>query len=208
LARRNESALSDRERLILSLAAEGLTDKEIALRLDIGVATVRTYWDRMRRKLGTINRAQSVAKLLAENDHARGEQLLQTAYAQLAAAEVLPVAIARLSGPVVEANVAFCKLLGYSQEEIESGKVAWSDLAATGLDHEGTDLRLHGSAKPFVKELRHRNGARIRVVLGAARLKEPNDLCVFYVIALDELIGVAGPGDPRRLVSDTRVLLR
>jgi DNA-binding CsgD family transcriptional regulator len=67
--------LSEREREVLFLAGDGLTDKEIALRLDIGQKTVRTYWDRMRAKLGAASRTEVLAKAV------------QTAYDQVAASE-------------------------------------------------------------------------------------------------------------------------
>jgi PAS domain S-box-containing protein len=59
-----EVGLSEREKEVLFLAGEGLTDKEIALRLDIGQKTVRTYWDRMRAKLGAASRTEVLAKAL------------------------------------------------------------------------------------------------------------------------------------------------
>ncbi len=58
--------LSGRESQVALLAADGLTDKEIAKRLDLQLATIRTYWDRIREKLGTRNRIQSISKLLAQ----------------------------------------------------------------------------------------------------------------------------------------------
>ncbi len=57
-----EVGLSEREKEVLFLAGEGLTDKEIALRLEIGQKTVRTYWDRMRAKLGAASRTEVLAK--------------------------------------------------------------------------------------------------------------------------------------------------
>jgi PAS domain S-box-containing protein len=56
--------LSEREREVLFLAADGLTDKEIAQHLGIGPKTVRTYWDRMRAKLGAASRTQALAMAL------------------------------------------------------------------------------------------------------------------------------------------------
>lgn len=56
--------LSEREREVLFLAAEGQTDKEIAASLGIGAKTVRTYWDRMRAKLGAASRTQALAMAL------------------------------------------------------------------------------------------------------------------------------------------------
>ncbi len=64
---------------MLFLAADGLTDKEIALRLSIGAKTVRTYWDRMRQKLGAASRTQAlgVALRTAHEELARAEQQLR-----------------------------------------------------------------------------------------------------------------------------------
>lgn len=59
-------ALSEREQEVLLLAADGLTDKEIAKRLEIGAKTVRTYWDRMRAKLSASSRTQCLAMALRE----------------------------------------------------------------------------------------------------------------------------------------------
>jgi two-component system nitrate/nitrite response regulator NarL len=46
------SQLSRREREVLALIAEGLSNKEIATRLDIGVRTTETHRERIMRKLG------------------------------------------------------------------------------------------------------------------------------------------------------------
>ncbi|WP_053227893.1 LuxR family transcriptional regulator [Solirubrobacter soli] len=53
--------LSPRELEILQLAAEGLSAPEIATHLTIAVATVRSHFDHIYRKLGTKDRAGSVA---------------------------------------------------------------------------------------------------------------------------------------------------
>jgi PAS domain S-box-containing protein len=60
----NNRQLSDRERTVLLLAADGLTDKEIAQRLSLSQRTIGTYWERMREKLGHYSRTQLVARFL------------------------------------------------------------------------------------------------------------------------------------------------
>lgn len=74
------TALSERERDVLFLAADGLTDKEIAQRLGIGAKTVRTYWDRVRSKLGASSRTQALAMALraAYDDLAAREARFRT----------------------------------------------------------------------------------------------------------------------------------
>jgi DNA-binding CsgD family transcriptional regulator len=55
--------LAPRHREIVALAGQGYTDKEIALKLDIGEATVRTYWNRLRVRFGARSRTEVVALL-------------------------------------------------------------------------------------------------------------------------------------------------
>ncbi|MCW5937643.1 MAG: hypothetical protein KIT11_10100 [Fimbriimonadaceae bacterium] len=55
-----DDRITPREASILSLAAEGMTDKQIALELKLSVGTVRTYWSRIRIKLRALTRAQAV----------------------------------------------------------------------------------------------------------------------------------------------------
>jgi DNA-binding CsgD family transcriptional regulator len=54
-------ALSEQERRILELAAEGAPDKKIARDLSIQRGTILSHWERIRKKLGAADRAQSVA---------------------------------------------------------------------------------------------------------------------------------------------------
>ncbi|TIW77529.1 MAG: helix-turn-helix transcriptional regulator, partial [Mesorhizobium sp.] len=56
--------LTTRERDSLALVAEGKTDWEISVILGIAEATVRFHVDNARCKLGAVNRAQAVARLV------------------------------------------------------------------------------------------------------------------------------------------------
>ena len=79
-----------REQQILELAAEGLTDKEIARELGISVDTVDTYWRRIRHRLGTSSRTAAVATALMQGTRASEERLgeLQTAITSAQRAEL------------------------------------------------------------------------------------------------------------------------
>lgn len=59
--------LSSRESEILELAANGLIDKQIAAKLGVQLATVRTYWERIYTKLKSANRAQAIALGMPHN---------------------------------------------------------------------------------------------------------------------------------------------
>lgn len=57
------SAVTSRQREVLLLVGSGLTTKEIAVRLRISEASVRTHIRRARARLGAPNRAAAVAAL-------------------------------------------------------------------------------------------------------------------------------------------------
>ena len=59
--------LSPRQVQIIGLIATGASDKEIAGKLGISVPTVRTHLQRLYRDRGLRNRAEAVAKLVANS---------------------------------------------------------------------------------------------------------------------------------------------
>ncbi|MDB6068808.1 MAG: response regulator transcription factor, partial [Pedosphaera sp.] len=56
--------LSPREQMVLDCLAKGLTYKQIADQLDIGITTIRTYLRRIYEKLHVQSRTEAVAKYL------------------------------------------------------------------------------------------------------------------------------------------------
>lgn len=56
--------LSVREREVLDLAVDGRTDEQIAQALGLTVATVNSYWVRIRGKLGSLSRVELVVRAL------------------------------------------------------------------------------------------------------------------------------------------------
>ncbi len=69
-------ALSPRERDVVSLAAQGLTSREIAEMLSLSRATVESHFRSAVRRLSARNRAHAIALALT-----RGERALPTAIA-------------------------------------------------------------------------------------------------------------------------------
>jgi two-component system, NarL family, nitrate/nitrite response regulator NarL len=57
-------ALTEREREVLALAAEGVTTPEIAARLELSAATVKTHLQKAYEKLGVTDRTAAVALAL------------------------------------------------------------------------------------------------------------------------------------------------
>jgi PAS domain S-box-containing protein len=67
-ARSRAGRLTPREREIVQMIADGLTDREIALRLGLSPATARTHARNLIGKLGAHTRAQAVAIAIRRGD--------------------------------------------------------------------------------------------------------------------------------------------
>ena len=64
--KKRQPELSEREQQLITLATQGLTDVAIANRLGISEPTVKSYWGRIRSKMGPCNRTELVAHALKE----------------------------------------------------------------------------------------------------------------------------------------------
>lgn len=107
---------------------------------------------------------------------------------RLQTANIIGILRANLDGAILDGNDEFLRLLGYSREELHQGTVRWD--TATPLEYSALDtaaiaqLRHRGVCAPYEKELIHRNGDRIPVLIGSALLEEPGDQCIAFVLDL------------------------
>lgn len=115
--------LSSREEEVVSLASEGLTDKEIASHLDLAVGTILSYWVRIRNKYEGRARAEIVSNyfksVLQKQLNSGGKKYADraTGLSQDAAATVLnivPDALAIVDSGLycVYANESLGRLVG------------------------------------------------------------------------------------------------
>jgi len=111
---------SQRESEILLLAAEGLTDKEIAIKISIAEGTIRTYWERIRKKVESRSRGEAIAKALRL---AYDAALAQLSEAQewmgmmIDCAKDLAIFRTDAAGKILTWNPGVFHVLGYTEEE-------------------------------------------------------------------------------------------
>lgn len=134
-------SLSDRERQLVVLASKGFTDNAIANKLGISLATVGTYWGRVRIKFGPLSRTELVAVFLQEraatvieglrqenrtlldalNEKDQTEAMLKTSLQLFRGlVETAPDAIllVKESGEIQLANQEAEKMFGYGENEL------------------------------------------------------------------------------------------
>ena len=133
--------LSDRERQLVVLASKGLTDTAIAHKLGISLATVGTYWGRVRIKFGPLNRTELVAVFLQEqaatvveglraenqtlldalNEKAKTEEMLRSSLEVvrgLVASAPDGILLVTKSGTIQLSNEQAESIFGYTHEEM------------------------------------------------------------------------------------------
>lgn len=140
----------------------------------------------------------AVLKLLAlqaaislENTRLYGDlQQREAKIRRLVDANVMGVILWNLQGDILEANDAFLRIVGYSREDLFSGRVRWTGLTPAqwhaGDERAVAEIRALGTVQPFEKEYRRKDGSRVPVLVGAALFEESGDEGVAFVVDLTE----------------------
>jgi DNA-binding NarL/FixJ family response regulator len=141
-------ALTKREKQVLTLVANGLASKEIAHRLGITSATVRSHVQNILTKLGVCNRSQAAALLTDRLPSATRARLRSVRRApdvplqvDAAPSDVAPPARARLTRR--EAQVLQCLAAGLGRSEIAERLYVSPHTARTHVQRVLSKLGVH-----------------------------------------------------------------
>jgi PAS domain S-box-containing protein len=137
---------------------------------------------------------QSLANLLAQaaerRELAEARRLSDSRFQQLVNSNMVGVLFWNKSGEITHANPLFLEMIGYSREEVESGKLFWPGITPPEfayLDEIALqELELEGTCKPFEKEYIKKDGSRISVLLGATLLDGESDRGICFVLDYTE----------------------
>jgi PAS domain S-box-containing protein len=103
--------------------------------------------------------------------------LSRSRLARVVNAPMVAIGIGDAEGRIREVNDAFVQLLGYSREELLSGRITWKDLTApeyAELDQRCVaELECKGSFGPYEKEKVRKDGSRVPILVSAACLPGP-----------------------------------
>ena len=123
----------------------------------------------------------------AERDTRRSEERFR----RLFDSNAIGITVADLTGAILEANDAFLTMLGYTGEDLRSGRLRWDDMTPPeyrALDQAAVEsLRGTGVASPWEKEMFRKDGTRVPVLLGVAMLEASAEAsCIAYVVDLSK----------------------
>jgi PAS domain S-box-containing protein len=117
-------------------------------------------------------------------------ELREAKIRRLLDANIVGVAITRIDGALVEANDAALEIVGYSRQDVRSGRVRWRELTPPewqeASDRAVAQLQATGRFDVFEKELFRRDGSRVPVLVAGAAVDDTRQESVVFVIDLTE----------------------
>jgi PAS domain S-box-containing protein len=131
------------------------------------------------------------AALSLENSRLyRDLELREARIRRLVDANIVGVAITRVDGSILDLNDAALKIVGYSRESVQSGRLRWRELTPpdwqAASDRAVAQLQATGSFDVFEKEFFRVDGSRVPVLLAGTAVDDTRQEAVVFVIDLTE----------------------
>lgn len=104
--------------------------------------------------------------------------------------DIIGILYWNMDGGVTDANDRFLKIVGYSREDLTSGRIDWAQMTPPEYrhldDHALAELRATGVDTPYEKEYIRKDGTRVPIFIGAAMLDDTRHEGVAYVLDITE----------------------
>jgi PAS domain S-box-containing protein len=143
-------------------------------------------------RIAVLKLLASQAAIALENARLYRDVAVQEAkIRRLVEANIIGIAIFTLDGQIIEANEGFLVLVGYSRDDLLSGRISYTGMmtppewqAVTRQAME--QLKESGSCKPYEKEYERKDGSRVPVLVGPALFEGSENQGVAFVLDLTE----------------------
>jgi PAS domain S-box-containing protein len=119
------------------------------------------------------------------------EQALRSSeirFTRLFEAGIIGILICDIHGNIKDANHGFLQMVGYSRDEVLSGRVRWADMTPPEWqkhDEEAiAQLMARGVTNTWEKEYTRKDGSRVPILVGVAMLNEVD--CIAFVLDITE----------------------
>jgi PAS domain S-box-containing protein len=117
-------------------------------------------------------------------------QASEAKFRRLADSNIIGVIVADINGAIAEANDAFLTMVGYTREDLATGRVRWREMTPPEYvevsDRSLRQLRTKGACTPFEKEYIRKDNSRVPVLLGYAALEDNREQVIGFVLDLSE----------------------
>jgi PAS domain S-box-containing protein len=158
---------------LIPLRISGLVNAVLVL----GISPCLPFDDRYQTYFQLV--AHRIESLLRSESHALEIARAAKRFSSLAQADPFGMFIGDLSGKLKYVNPAFLRTLGYSEDEVDSGKVRWDNL--TPPEYAAADaraveqLRTSGRCDVYEKAYIAKDGRRIPILVGASIIESSGD---------------------------------
>jgi PAS domain S-box-containing protein len=109
---------------------------------------------------------------------------------RLVDSNIIGIFFLTLDGQILEANEAFLSLVGYSRDDLVSGRVSWAGMTPPewqDADRQAIEqLKESGTSRPFEKEYFRKDGSRVPALIGVAMFEGSENEGVAFVLDLTE----------------------
>ena len=114
----------------------------------------------------------------------------ESKFRRLVEANVIGVMFWDVKGNILDANNAFLKMVGYTREELQAGKLNWKDLTPVEQlylsEKSIEEMKKFGSSAPLEKEYIRKDGSHVPILLGGVLFEGQEERGVSIVLDLSE----------------------
>jgi PAS domain S-box-containing protein len=142
-------------------------------------------------RIAVLNVLASQAAMSLENSLLYRElQEREAKIRRLVDANIVGVLISDLDGRIIEANDAFLEMVAYTRDDLNSGRLRWSELTPpewqSVSERAVAQVRATGTCEVFEKEYFCSDGSRVPVLVGAAAIGGPGSEIVAIVLDITQ----------------------
>jgi PAS domain S-box-containing protein len=109
---------------------------------------------------------------------------------RLVDANIIGICVSDHEGRLIEANDAFLRIIGYHRDDLLTRSLSWAELTPPEWrersDRARDELSSTGTTQPFEKEYFRKDGSRVPVLVGQARIRESGSGAVVFVVDLTQ----------------------
>lgn len=144
-------------------------------------------WDESGKLVALMNTALDVTdKVEAEKKIRESEEKLRGFFDS----KLIGIIFAELDGRIYTANDYYLNIIGYSRDELESGKILWNEITPPEylvLDDQAIkQARRDGVCSPYEKKYIRKDGTEVWVLIGFVLIGEKQEQSIAFILDITE----------------------